>query len=294
MSWPDLRPCDGAEPIRSLEDWGQDMTLCIAATSSDQAIIVATDGMLSYDFVSVDTHMLKAMPGSPSRRYVMAFAGSPSAAQFINLRAFELLGDRDETLESVSAAYAAAFRRTLHGTIEARVLAHTGMDHATFIREGREALGDEEFTRLLYQAQSVRLKTDILVAGFDPGRTRRLFIVSDPGGEAVSHEAPGFCAIGSGAITALGSLASMHKPTMRWDEVVYRVCEAKFLAESTMGVGKITNVLVMTRENGRILLSKPIDQIREEWWKVRPPIPDAALRIVKGGIEQGQTWPYHS
>ena len=165
------------------------MTLCIAALAQrDDKILLATDGMLSLEYMSFDTTILKAMPLTRKKRFMMAFSGSPHHAQAISLRAAALLDGKEETGADVMDTCERAFREELTRKIEGEILSPFGYDRPAFLREGRANLGDEEFARLVYELKNTRLETTILVCGFESSGTPRIFSVSDPG-VATSHEA---------------------------------------------------------------------------------------------------------
>jgi len=140
-----------------------------------------------------------------------------------------------------------AFREALKRKIEGEILSPYGLDRATFLRRGRGWFGDEEFVRLLYQINAARLETSFLVVGFEPNENPRIFCVEDPG-VWNQYESLGFHAIGTGWVRAVGSLYTTYDTDLTTDELIYRVCEAKFLSESAAGVGKRTIIDVINRD----------------------------------------------
>jgi ATP-dependent protease HslVU (ClpYQ) peptidase subunit len=287
MSAPDLWWDERPEPSRLPEEWRLDMTLCIAAIAKkDNKVLLATDGMLSLEYMSFDSPMLKAMPLTAKKQFTLAFAGSPHHAQAVDFHALTLLEGKEEAFPFVMEVCEQAFRTELTRKIEGQVLSPFGYDRPTFLKEGRHDLGDEEFGRLVYEIKETRLDTTIMVCGFDVSGTPRVFSISDPG-VATSHDAAGFHAIGSGTFSALGALYAHYDPNGTWVDLAYRMCEAKFLGESALGVGKNTAMLLMEPDgSARIMPLRPIEQIRDVWREFgRPPVPEQGREFVRRGFQ---------
>jgi hypothetical protein len=211
----------------------------------------------------------------------MLFAGSPSPIGAIQLAVKEELANANssETETDVRAAVENAYRAELKRKIESDILAPFGINRETFIRRGRGWFGDQQFDRLAYAIGACRLDLDLLVAGYEPTGLPRIFSIGDPG-TYESHERTGFHAIGSGSLRGLGSLFSTYDPTLSKSELVYRACEAKFVGESALGVGKQTYVLTLSldaNQQAEYQSLYPPDveaNIRPKWeLEGKPPIP---------------------
>ncbi len=162
-----------------------------------------------------------------------------------------------------------------------------------FRREGRRCLGKAEFKRRLRQIDGISLGTTFVVAGFEPTGVARMFEIADPG---TFEECPpmGFRAIGAGGTIATSSLIASYTTSLTVPELVYRTCEAKFLGESALGVGRKTFVLVVTAD-GRQRAIRPADveSIRAIWEsKGHPPIPTGVTNTIEGALRDWKwTWP---
>src|SRR5438445_12170753 len=116
MSWPSLGGAVGNLPHIGLpEDWGFDMTLCIAAICrQENQLVLGTDLMLSTDWMSSDTQTLKAEPLAPRNRWVMMFAGDPTVRSQVAETAEAILAKQEsDELPNVVAACLEAFRAAL-------------------------------------------------------------------------------------------------------------------------------------------------------------------------------------
>jgi hypothetical protein len=254
------------------------MTLCIAAVSRKGPLahlVTVSDLMLSSEYVSVETRITKVEPISPKRAWVMMFAGSPTPIGSINLQIKERLEGQDETEAEVRSAAETVYRDELRKKIEGEILSAFGIDRATFLTEGRENFGDQEFSRILYEINACRLGVDLIFAGFEPNGWPRIFSIGEPG-TYESHERLGFHAIGTGSTRALGALYGSYEATLGKSELTYRACEAKFIGESAFGVGKRTYVLILNQDlSYEVLWPEDVDNIIRPQWEQhgRPPIP---------------------
>jgi hypothetical protein len=261
------------------------MTLCIAAISRKQPsvhIVTVSDLMLSSAYMSTETRITKAEPLTPSRRWVVMFAGSPTPIGSVIRGVMEKLDGSQESETDVRVAVEAVYRDELRKKIEAEILSPFGLDRPTFLTRGREYFGEQEFARLNYEMSSCRLGLELLVAGFEPSGWPRIFSITDPGVFS-SHDRLGFHAIGSGWMGALGSLYTNYEATLSKPELIYRVCEAKFLGESASGVGKRTYVLTFTQEPAfQTLWPDDVDRVIRPEWELhgKPQIPEKMPRQI--------------
>ncbi len=276
-------------------DWGWDMTLCIAATSRrDKALVCVCDLMLSQEWTSFDTQTLKLHQLSQSRRWLMLFAGDPSVASDVGRRAVATLqGNGGEQVTEVVDACERAFRAERERKIEAEVLGAWGLDVSTFLREGRDMFGDEEFARIAYEMRLVKLETEFLAMGFDPDGRPYIFTLNDGKSGTASHRINlGFHAIGSGWVLALGALGTTYNPDLPVDELAYRMFEAKFRGEAAAGVGRKTFAMRLTPDGQQAqLLPGQIEEVRRVWAisGQPPPVPEESRAFIHDSWDR-LTW----
>jgi hypothetical protein len=226
----------------------------------------------------------------------MLFSGSPSPISAIQLAVKEELANANssETEADVRAAVENAYRVELKRKIDNDILGPFGIDGETVIRRGRAWFGDQQYDRLVYAIGACRLDLDLLIAGYEPSGLPRIFSISDPG-TYESHERTGFHAIGSGSLRGRGSLFSSYDPTLKKSELVYRACEAKFLGESALGVGKQTYVLTFSlnanqQAEYQTLYPEDVDaKIRPRWESEgKPPIPSGLAGQIETALRPTQ------
>ena len=97
----------------------------------------------------------------------------------------------------------------------------------------------------------------------------------------------GFAIIGSGFHMALGILSARSIKQLSVEQLIYRLCEAKFTSETATGVGRKTMLLVLSA-NGVVSLLDPvcIENLRLEWEYARKQeISPHTVQIIKDGLE---------
>jgi hypothetical protein len=216
------------------------MTLCVAAFSfRDRTFVTVSDLMLSTDYMSAESSSTKINPISSSGRWICIFAGSPSIYGGTLDRIRGLLVGGAENGKNVRAAAEKAFREELNHKIEGELLSPFGLSRKEFLEGGKEYFGSEEFQRILYQLNAIRLDTSFIIAGFDENGTPHLFSIADPG-ITENHLHLGFHAIGTGWLRCAGSLYGTYESDLSTPDLIYRLCEAKFLSEWALVSGPLS------------------------------------------------------
>ena len=267
------------------------MTVCIGVIPRfTDKIILVSDLLLSSEEASVEG-VMKWATIAPGTEWYAMFAGDPSRFPTLMDRVREVLGDVRNTrltLGTVTAAFESAYRLELLNLIEVDILRPYGLAHDEFIRKGKRLLGEVRFNHVMDQVVAVDLGIEVLVAGLDGTGQTQLFSVSSRG--LVTQAALPYHAIGAGAPVALGTLYPLtYFPTPMPDltETVYRVCAAKFAAETVPSVGKSTHAMIISPMAGTWTLLMEIDRLRELWLtKGQPPVPRGALRMIKRDLKR--------
>ncbi|HEY4931387.1 MAG TPA: hypothetical protein VII23_07430 [Terriglobales bacterium] len=255
-------------------DWGFGMTVCIAChCQQENSIVVAADSMLSTGDMSAELGIKMYGIG---QKWITLYAGNDVSVVDPILREVrrQLSKGGKERTEDVANSFITAIQAQLIMRAENEVLLPLGYTMQEFKSSGLTQLGTENFTRLLFQVEQQRLDVQFLVAGFDQ-KAAEIFTVSPPG-RVADFTNVGFWAIGSGQTNALGSLFNLEDPAKyaTLPRCVYRVFEAKFNAETAVGVGKGTHVAILRADGTRFtVLAKGHDKVRSAWNKTRARIP---------------------
>ncbi len=233
--------------------------------------------MLSSGWTSADSMSLKRL--QVSRRWQAMFSAgdiAPIMPLIRRVRRYLEYGSEEnkaETLNAISTAFVHAYQQEREAIINNTILGKVKLNLDTFLQQGYAMLGPEIHGATYREIGSVKVDVEFLVYGFDEKNTAHLFIVRDPG-EVRSLDIEGFGTIGSGWLLAYASLLSRPLPLHRKGEMIYRLCEAKFLAEKAQGVGRETTVSCVDNPKApdapaveRYLDILTIERVREEWNK---------------------------
>jgi len=144
-----------------------------------------------------------------------------------------------------------AYDAALEHCVERQILAPLGFTRRQFLDEGLTKLGESLFREVTAEIRAVNLGTELLVFGFDEQKQPHIFS-TDFTGRCTLQDAVGFHAIGAGSWAALGWLFTNQRfvYAARLAEIAYRLCEAKFAAETARSVGADTALMVMFGDGG--------------------------------------------
>jgi len=268
-------------------DWGFGVTVCVAGMAdAGKSLVLSCDSMISTGDFSGDHVAFKLYPlAAATGTWSAMMCGDDithvwPVIQEANERLIRI-GRDSVTEETVGRAFAEAYQsvRRIHAQDE--VLSPFGITFEQFRSDGARIFADS-YREVARDLMQVDLECQFLVAGFDRDGDGHILTIENPG-TVRNHDPVGFWAIGSGANSALGILF-FH--SVRGDlplaRVLYHVCEAKFMAESALGVGKHTTVRVLTydsREWDHTELNEAsIETIRNVWEKEgKARVPPAAI-----------------
>jgi proteasome subunit B (beta)-like protein len=236
------------------------MTVCIGAISSTLGVIVTvSDMMLSTDTDSVEAAEVKfdTIVRGP-RPWVCLYAGDPTA--FDELRTqiqTKLVPARRRTCRDVMRVAEEAYEALIEHRIERDILSRFGLRRTEFIDTGLVKFGQIVFQQTmdsinqLLDTMRYTDATELLLAGFDDKDEPHIFSVNGIG-HCTLHDGYAFHAIGVGSQAARGWLTAHQnfRNATELSEIAYRLCEAKFAAETAPFVGGRTTVLAALCSDG--------------------------------------------
>jgi hypothetical protein len=186
-------------------------------------------------------------------------------------------------LQQVTSAFLSAYKECLKEKIEATLLAPFNMTLNQFTKEGLKRFGPENFTTILQKIEATYFESQFLICGFDSAGEPHIFTMTEIG-EINIYDRIGFWAIGSGQQSALSTLFFHRYNRFRsWACAIYHVCEAKFMSETAVGVGREPTSLFLQYSGDKRaqVLEHSIDNIRAMWKESgRPRVPDDALKYI--------------
>jgi hypothetical protein len=259
------------------------MTVCIAAICYRLGYIVeVSDQLISSDETSVDA-VLKTDTLVPDVPWTIMFAGNAANYKRLFARIKSTLGD-GKLPSALVAAVEEAYRVELLKIHETEVLMPYGMSRDDFFACGKDRFTEYKFNAIVDLLEQTHTDVSLLIAGYDERGDGHIYEASCWG--VVKEQPLEFHAIGSGRSTALGTLYPVPDFARSEDfmEVIYRLCAAKFSAESTPTVGTNTFLFARARGGGEISVMSPenINGLRQIWRSEgQPPIPDSAIQLLK-------------
>lgn len=263
------------------------MTVCVAGMAeAGKSLVLSCDSMISTGDFSGDHVAFKLYPlAAPTGVWSAMMCGDDIShvwpvIQAANDRLIAIQADL-LTSEAVGRAFAGAYQAVRRAYAQDQVLSSFDITIEQFRADGPRIFGDS-YREVAGDLTRVDLGCQFLVAGFDRDGDGHILEIDNPG-VVKNHDPVGFWAIGSGAQSALGILF-FH--SMRGDlplsQVLYHICEAKFTAETALGVGKHTTVRVLTHDSKEWdhteLSDDLIGNIRRVWeHDGRPRVPPLAI-----------------
>lgn len=294
-AFPRLRPSRAA-------DWGVKVTVCIAAVANyGQAIVIATDQMLTMGWAKSDESTLKILGIHPY--WAVMYAGNMEHVAPV-LRSIQQQLEakgQDPTYTDVEQAVVKAYQDRLREERTNAVLGGYGLTVEEFLAGGPQRFGDTIYSQWKAKMDEVTLGSpdglSLLVAGYDGNRGAHIFSIEHPG-IVKNHDIQGFWAIGSGAYGALSSLFfhSYNKRILP-EATIYHVAAAKFMAEeSSSDVGKMTSLLIIEWDppggvmdlEGKVRVRelKNIEEVKKIWKTGgRPRIPPKLHERMKALVD---------
>lgn len=250
------------------------MTIGIAAKSKEhECIVTVSDRRISFedDVPSLDNAINKDWFIAKNWGALFATNDASYALPIIK-RTNHLLVERggNEGLEDVRTAICDAYVEIRREHVTREFLSSYGFVNIDqFRKEGVSNLGRKLFWSLSRKIEGESLAgTTFLVYGYDENtnNTAHLFEVKNPGNSFLLDHMQYF-AIGSGVNIVMASLNLRPVNHLNPAQLIYRVCEAKFAAETTSsGVGRSTTVLIANRgEPTTFLTGRTIERIRALW-----------------------------
>jgi hypothetical protein len=269
-------------------DWGNGMTVCISAICENDdgiGIIAASDRMVSMGGYFSGDDMARKVDAL-RYNWVSMIAGDDISPFIPILRRAHANTDHVNTLESVTSVIKTAYKDQRLEQIEDEVLQPYGLTWDRFHRSGKDELTDRTYEKIREEIKKYSLSLEILVGGYDPSGVGHIFTVESPG-KCSYYDKLGFWAIGSGQHQAVNSLFSTkYNSAEPLEMCIAKVLAAKLTAETAVGVGKETWILVLRPGHSSYsFVPKETQKIYRTAWDKLPRIPMDTLPSIKTAIE---------
>lgn len=228
------------------------MTVCVASIAAKRkAIVMVADKAITFGKerpLQADLGIEKMLPIGKTGWQALV-AGDASFAQEVVDAAVEQIAGESTSKEVKIPDSTKTMMRCMKDACK-KVRRQWAMDRFIAPRLFNETdpfagLPDEYVIELSGAIAQYEINCSLLVCGFDSDRKPHIFSVLSPG-LAISHDIPGFHAVGIGRDIALGQLYQYEtKETERLDQVMYELFDAKATAELVQGVGYLWDCSVL-------------------------------------------------
>jgi 20S proteasome alpha/beta subunit len=232
------------------------MTVCAAAIctisrtldSEEFAIVGISDRMFTSGDVEYEPRSQTKFWWMPPAKTVALASGSWPISHLVTGRTLFII--EQQGIDNVSDAAKlqseqyAFYRKEF---LERLILAPLGMDTNSFARRQKQLL-PEIALEITHQLRNYDLQTESILCGFDKSGPH-VYQVSETG--YTCHDAAGFYASGSGS-RQFETIFMSHGYDCSWSvpEALLLLYRAKKNAEASPGVGKLTDMFVMNKDNG--------------------------------------------
>lgn len=212
-------------------DLGVGVSVCIAALSRRvKRIVCITDRKgASVEFSNEDIGVQKKT--TITRHWVAMSAGSdvspiPPIVRHVRQILADKTGSNGKFIETkipldlVTGAFERAYQEYLSHLATSLVLGRWQLTMQEFLDTGRKRFGADDFDAMWAQIQEVRLRCQLLVAGFDDQDEPHIFLVKNPG-VIESKDNIGYFAIGNGDFAAMSMLGFLKHNHLKSVEETY-------------------------------------------------------------------------
>jgi hypothetical protein len=244
---------------RDVPEWERrDVTVCIAATCQDKEknkIVLCTDTKLSSALGSAETgtkdlhiaHRWRLLTSGDERDIIALHR--LYKLQFNDIK--NLTPDKlDESMKS-------PLRQRKKDLADEYTFSRYNMSYADFIAVGKDKFPDEEFRNSIRNVAAIRLRANLIIAGF-VDESPEIYLTDEDGIAKATND---FAVIGEGQYLAQSVLLRRQQHSrLSLYETLYNAYEAKRYSESVGSVGKYTSIAIISPGAKRELTSFGVDK----------------------------------
>jgi 20S proteasome alpha/beta subunit len=268
------------------------MTVCIGAICADQAheaanaLVVASDRMVTMGgFYEFEHEVPKLTP--IGNKVVALIAGDAARGAGIvrDVASFAKAGTH--SVSTIVQRTCDLYVEHRQRQVEADVLLPRGMTLERLLQG--VGLNPQVLFGIDQTMAQYPYGVELLIGGVDDAGAQ-LYVVVNPGGSFSDVRGIGFTAIGSGAIHAVQSMIGFgHVPFRGLRETVFAVYASKRRAEVAPGVGKDTDLMVVTEDGQYRVEGEALEALEDLYQEYQAPMAEelrnkmSALRLSKEG-----------
>jgi hypothetical protein len=268
------------------------MTVCVGALCRDikgtasAAVVVASDRMVTHGGITEFEHEIpKIVPLAD--RVVALTAGDGLRAARLTREVVACVPSGPVVVGDVAQLVATTYAEHRRQQVESELFTPRGVTMAQFYGGLQSQLLGQLVGMIDQQVITFNHGLSLLIAGVDDTGAH-LYSVHNPGASVNDFRSIGFDAIGSGALHALQSLIGFGQAGVDpLHETVFSVYVAKRRAESAPGVGRFTDMVVITAEGAAVLDGPLLEQLDALYAELHRPLTEdlkgrlAKLQIIR-------------
>lgn len=251
------------------------MTVCIGALCEENAdercksVIVASDRMVTMGGFIEFEHPVPKITRLTDKCVALVAGDALKGAKVIDsLKAHFPINTIPEIARKTAEIYSSC-RDFLIDTI---IFRPRGLNKQDFYVNLQPRLLQGITVQIDEQVRNFNYGVDIIIAGVDDTGAH-LYSISNPGNDATDFHQIGYCSIGSGAIHSLQTLIGIsHTPTYNLERTLIGIYFAKKRGEVAPGVGKETDMMVITSQGIQILTQQELDKLEEVYQDYTKPL----------------------
>jgi len=268
------------------------MTVCIGAICNNgKRVIVAADRMMTYGSpMNLQAEGAVRKINELTDKCVLLFSGSvPDGEAVLTKSKAKIQATPHQDIRSISETVAGVYQELKKKRAEDTILRpFLGVDFAGFQQLVAQSPSSQVLQQFLGLVMQHNLQLDIMVAGIDQDGAH-LFVVSHPG-TLLPMDIVGANSIGSGALHASIRLSlSRQAKTLPLSETIYNVYEGKIAAEAAPGVGKVTDIAILSDTDGIKFVDSTVLEVLADIHKERPSLtPEDITKLETAcGVQNG-------
>src|SRR5262245_36581101 len=257
------------------------MTVCIGALCADldgqaaRAVVVASDRMVTQGGITEfehDTPKITAV----AEKMIAAASGDALRASRLAREIRAAVPSGSVTVDQVAQATAVRYAEHRRAAIQADIFTPRGISMEVFYLQGLQQRMLPAVAGMIdQQVMGYNFGVDLILVGVDEAGAH-LYSVSNPGGSVRDFESIGFQAVGSGSLHALQSMIGFgHSGGHGLNETVFSVYASKRRAEKAPGVGKETDLLIITAEGVTTLEHDMLEQLDHLYAEYQRPVDES-------------------
>ena len=222
---------------------GMTLTICIAAickNGDEESIVFSTDHMISLRMLGQFEHSIEKYKVIHDTTTVAMLAGQPLLFDSL------ITIDDSSDYNKIRSKIAKNFKAKRESLIQNQIFDTFGIDQKIFTGFLNNPQPSNAINTIIDEVSNFSLATAILLVGFE-NRSAKISEISEGG--CLDYRDINFHAIGSGTIQAINTL--LFQKQSKTDDLkttIYNVYKAKRNAEVAEGVGKETDLAILTED----------------------------------------------